>query len=131
MMCLLDPGLDNQSQNEQLGMIRNKNKIVSGHARFKDILAVGHSDQKKPRWTKQNKNRKICSDVTGFVSPDRLSLVTPATSSTQSEGNQPVRPFTVPSQYPPSPTLNTETDRQTDRLCYHFSSEICLWEHLI
>ncbi|TNN70088.1 hypothetical protein EYF80_019764 [Liparis tanakae] len=29
------------------------------------------------------------------------------TSSTQSEGNQPVRPLTVPSQYPPSPMLNT------------------------
>lgn len=29
------------------------------------------------------------------------------TSSTQSAGNQPVRPFTVPSQNPPSPMLST------------------------
>ncbi len=35
-----------------------------------------------------------------------------STSSTQSAGNQPVRPFTVPSQNPPSPTLNTESVRQ-------------------
>lgn len=47
-----------------------------------------------------------------YIVPGRLSLG-PTTSSTQSEGNQPVRPFTVPSQYPPSPTLNTETERQT------------------
>ena len=41
------------------------------------------------------------------TSPDRLSWLRSITSSTQSEGNQPVRPLTVPSQYPPSPTLNT------------------------
>lgn len=54
MMCLLDPGLDNWSQNEQLGMIKKKYKIISGHAHFKDILAVGlwRSDQKKTRMDK-------------------------------------------------------------------------------
>lgn len=40
-------------------------------------------------------------------SPDRLSWLRSITSSTQSAGNQPVRPLTVPSQYPPSPTLST------------------------
>ena len=47
-----------------------------------------------------------CSCVC-VTSPDRLSWLRSITSSTQSEGNQPVRPLTVPSQYPPSPTLNT------------------------
>lgn len=49
-----------------------------------------------------------------LISPGRLSLLGAGTSCTQSEGNQPVRPFTVPSQYPPSPTLNTETDKRTE-----------------
>lgn len=40
-------------------------------------------------------------------SPCRASYCLICTSSTQSAGNQPVRPFTVPSQKPPSPMLST------------------------
>lgn len=40
-------------------------------------------------------------------SPCRVSYCLICTSSTQSAGNQPVRPFTVPSQKPPSPMLST------------------------
>ena len=40
-------------------------------------------------------------------SPCRVSYCLSCTSSTQSAGNQPVRPFTVPSQKPPSPMLST------------------------
>lgn len=43
----------------------------------------------------------------GGHSPCRVSYCLICTSSTQSAGNQPVRPFTVPSQKPPSPMLST------------------------
>lgn len=43
----------------------------------------------------------------GGHSPWRASYCLICTSSTQSAGNQPVRPFTVPSQKPPSPMLST------------------------
>lgn len=47
-----------------------------------------------------------CSGAWGH-SPCRVSYCLIWTSSTQSAGNQPVRPFTVPSQKPPSPMLST------------------------
>ena len=52
----------------------------------------------------------VCILCVRACSPERLSW-RGATSSTQSEGNQPVRPLTVPSQKPPSPTLNTAGGR--------------------
>lgn len=49
---------------------------------------------------------RSCSGAWGH-SPCRVSYCLIWTSSTQSAGNQPVRPFTVPSQKPPSPMLST------------------------
>lgn len=50
---------------------------------------------------------------TGGHLPCRVSYCRICTSSTQSAGNQPVRPFTVPSQNPPSPMLSTRKRSQT------------------
>lgn len=51
------------------------------------------------------------------------------TSSTQSAGNQPVLPLTVPSQKPPSPILSTDADRKKGKLLLITQKTMFMWYH--
>lgn len=91
----------------QLKITNKQNQLVTSNIfSFKSktpfIITLPNLKETKARISQKKKEVKHLS----FILP--LSLLGAATSWTQSEGNQPVRPFTVPSQYPPSPTLMTD-----------------------